>query len=314
MAAGELLLEPAREPSSRLRALPPRTATPGRAAELGPDAGMIGAAIDGPRGARPRPGRRLMAGRLTVCPTPIGNMATSPRGCARRSRTPTSSPARTRAAPAASTSGSRSSRRASSPTTTPTRRSRAPQLAKAIERGARGRAAQRRRHAGALRPRLPADQDLHRARHRDRGAAGPVGDHDGARRLRAARRPLALRGLPAAPRRRARARAAVDRDGRRLRVAAPAARLPARARRARARSSRGGLPRADEAPRGGRPRHRSASSRRHFRADVKGEIVVVIAPASKRARRPTPPSPSTPCAASCSRERARGRRPASSRR
>lgn len=43
MAAGELLLEPARE-ELRSRALPPMNETPVVAAELGPDAGMIGAA------------------------------------------------------------------------------------------------------------------------------------------------------------------------------------------------------------------------------------------------------------------------------
>jgi glucokinase len=43
MAAGELLLEPARE-ELRSRALPPMNATKVVAAELGPDAGMIGAA------------------------------------------------------------------------------------------------------------------------------------------------------------------------------------------------------------------------------------------------------------------------------
>ena len=45
------------------------------AAELGPEAGMIGAADDGARGDRARAARLgLMAGRLTVCPTPIGNL------------------------------------------------------------------------------------------------------------------------------------------------------------------------------------------------------------------------------------------------
>jgi len=43
MAAGDLLLEPARE-VLRKRALPPMNRTPVLAAELGPDAGLIGAA------------------------------------------------------------------------------------------------------------------------------------------------------------------------------------------------------------------------------------------------------------------------------
>jgi glucokinase len=44
MAAGELLLEPAREEFGS-RTLPPQNETPIRAAALGPDAGMVGAAI-----------------------------------------------------------------------------------------------------------------------------------------------------------------------------------------------------------------------------------------------------------------------------
>jgi glucokinase len=43
IAAGDLLLDPARE-ELRRRALPPMNGTPVRAAELGEDAGMIGAA------------------------------------------------------------------------------------------------------------------------------------------------------------------------------------------------------------------------------------------------------------------------------
>jgi glucokinase len=44
MAAGDLLLDPARE-ELRARALPPMNGTPVVAAQLGPDAGMIGAAV-----------------------------------------------------------------------------------------------------------------------------------------------------------------------------------------------------------------------------------------------------------------------------
>ena len=60
IAAGDLLLEPARE-ELRKRALPPMNETPVREAVLGSDAGMIGAAADGARGV----GRRhsLIAGR-----------------------------------------------------------------------------------------------------------------------------------------------------------------------------------------------------------------------------------------------------------
>jgi glucokinase len=54
MAAGELLLEPARQ-ELRARALPPMNQTPVVAAELGPEAGMIGAAtmaLEETQGAR----------------------------------------------------------------------------------------------------------------------------------------------------------------------------------------------------------------------------------------------------------------------
>ena len=72
MAAGDLLLEPARQ-ELRSRALPPMKEIPVRAAELGEDAGMIGAAAMAGSSSRAR-GKRLMAGELIVCPTPIGNL------------------------------------------------------------------------------------------------------------------------------------------------------------------------------------------------------------------------------------------------
>ena len=71
IAAGDLLLEPARR-EVRERALPPMNETPVVEAELGPDAGMIGAAAMA-RIELERAGG-LMPGALIVCPTPIGNL------------------------------------------------------------------------------------------------------------------------------------------------------------------------------------------------------------------------------------------------
>ena len=79
MAAGDLLLGPAREEFAA-RALTPQNETPIRAAALGPDAGMIGAAILARDELAAHRGGGLMAGRLIVCPTPIGNIGdVSPR-------------------------------------------------------------------------------------------------------------------------------------------------------------------------------------------------------------------------------------------
>ena len=70
-AVGDLMLDPARE-ELRARALPPMNQTPVKLAELGPEAGMIGAAamalIELDKESRPMPGK------LVVCPTPIGNL------------------------------------------------------------------------------------------------------------------------------------------------------------------------------------------------------------------------------------------------
>ena len=70
---GDLILEPAREEMAR-RALPPMNKIPVKKAEMGGDAGMIGAAamaldeLDAASCGEPMPGK------LTVCPTPIGNL------------------------------------------------------------------------------------------------------------------------------------------------------------------------------------------------------------------------------------------------
>ena len=232
-AVGDLLLDPARE-ELRARALPPMNKTPVRLAELGPDAGMIGAAamaLD-PKleMAPPRLQRMtaLMPGKLVVCPTPIGNLEDI-----------------TLRARARSVRGRRDRLRGHPPHRAAARAARDPgAAADLLPRGQRGRAGAgagpadrargqrrarlRRRHAGDLGPRLPADPGLHRPRPRARGPARALLDHHRAGRLRAPDPPLSLPGLPAAAHRRARAGAAVGRDADRLRVAAPAARVAAR--------------------------------------------------------------------------------------
>ena len=80
---------------------------------------------------------------------------------------------------------------------------------------------------------------------------GPLGGAGRPGRLRPADRPLALRGLPAEALRRDGARAALDRDRGRLRVAAPGRRLARRPGRDRPRPPGRGLPRADQDARGG---------------------------------------------------------------
>ena len=85
-AAGDLLLGPARQ-EVRARALPPMNEVKVALAELGPEAGMIGAAEMALEAVAPSGGasrvelgsRRIerglrVPGRLTVCPTPIGNL------------------------------------------------------------------------------------------------------------------------------------------------------------------------------------------------------------------------------------------------
>ena len=83
-AAGELLLEPAREVMRRRALRPGRDEVRVEAAAFGAEAGMIGAAMlarerpsDVPSAAGPADGRgggAAVSGRLVVCPTPIGNL------------------------------------------------------------------------------------------------------------------------------------------------------------------------------------------------------------------------------------------------
>ena len=78
IAAGELLLAPAREVMLERALAPAKDVVRVEAARHGPEAGMIGAALlardlaDGNRDRRHR--SAPVSGRLVVCPTPIGNL------------------------------------------------------------------------------------------------------------------------------------------------------------------------------------------------------------------------------------------------
>ena len=95
----------------------------------------------------------------------------------------------------------------------------------------------------------------------------------------------------------------VARDARGVRVAAPDRRVAARARRARSRAPGGGLPRADEAARGGRARGSAAElAARYADEPPRGEVVLVVGagaavegdlgPALDALRRLSTPAPS----------------------
>ena len=311
-SAGELLLGPAREELAT-RALPPMNERRWSTAELGADAGMIGAATMALRGAGASSGP-LMPGRLTVCPTPIGNL-----GGSQSSRAPGAGrrrPGRLRGHPprrAGCSSCSRSSRPQLVSNHEGNEAERAPPDRPADRARREGRADLRRRHARHLRPRLPPDpRPASTATSRSRCCPGPSAVTTALVASGLPASPLAVRGLPAAPRRRARARAALGRDRGRVRVAAAAARLAGGARGAGARPPRRRLPRADQAPRGDRPRH-PRRARAGFATRSAARSWSSSAPAEPP-RPPTSASPSTRCAAWSApapspRRGRRGRRP-----
>ena len=158
---------------------------------------------------------------------------------------------------------------------------RARQLAQAIERGAKVVLISDAGHARDLRPRLPPDPGVHRARARDRGAARALRGHDRAGGLRPAHRPVAVRGLPAAPVRELERvlgggeTVVAFESPRRLpdSLAALAALAPDRP----AAVCRELTKMHEDITRGS-----LAELARRFRSEVKGEIVVVIGPAAGR--------------------------------
>ena len=211
-AAGELLLEPARR-EVRAPGAAADERGQGRARGARPRRGDDRRRGDGARGGGSRAAGRAelsrlartergfrVPGRLTVCPTPIGNLEDlSPR--ARRALEEADLVAcedTRRAGRLYERLDLRRPRLVSYHEQNEAERAR--QLVAEIERGGEGGPDLRRRHAGDLRPRLPADPRLPRARPGGRGAPGAVGGDHRAGRLGAARRPLALRGLSAAPR------------------------------------------------------------------------------------------------------------------
>ena len=256
-----------------------------------------------------------MPGRLIVCPTPIGNLEDlSPRAARALEEADIVACEDTRRAgrlyerleiapPAAGLLPRAERGRARPPARRPDR-----------ARGAGG-ADLRRRHPGDLRSRLPADPRLHRARRsRSRCCPGPS----------AVTTALVASGLPAdrwrfegfLPRRAGELERVLGSPETVVAFESPR-RLPGLAlgaRRARARPRGRGLPRADQAARGGRPRHagraraplsrgRQGRDRRRDRARLRR------APPA-----PTSPSRSTRCAAWSSPAHGRGPPRASSRR
>ena len=129
-----------------------------------------------------------------------------------------------------------------------------------------GRAGERRRIAADLRPGIPARRRRHRRRHRGAGGPRPVQRRRRAHGVRPAVRPLRLRRLPAAARRRQAGGAGLARgarhDGHPVRVGAPAGSDPRRSRGGVRRPAAGDRARADQAPRGGPPGYAGRARRR----------------------------------------------------
>ena len=194
IAAGELLLAPARR-ELEARALRPMNRTPVVPAELGEDAGMIGAAAMA-RIELEKAG--LMPGSLIVCPTPIGNLdditirvrdalvAADYIACedTRRSGGLLD---KLGIRPAPQLISIHEGNEAP----------RAIELAQRIERGETVALVSDAGMPAISDPGLPPDPPLHRTQPRGDRAAGPLGGAGGPGRLRPADRPLALRGLPA---------------------------------------------------------------------------------------------------------------------
>ena len=237
VAAGELLLAPARGVVAE-RALPPaREAVRIVPAHFGDESGMLGAALMALE----------MADRmsLVVCPTPIGNLEDVTLRVL----------SALREADVVACEDTRRTRMlldrygVSAKLVSYHEHNEEARAAELVERmgGPHGGAGVRRRDAARVRPRLRARARLRGRRAAGGGAAGALRGDRRARGVGAAGRSLALRRVPAAQEGRA-AHAALRarRDARGLRVAAPGAGHAGAACRGRPRASGGRVPRADQ--------------------------------------------------------------------
>ena len=234
IAAGEMLLEPARR-EMRERALAPGARRgPGGRGRVRRAGGDDRRGADGARGGVRR---APVSGRLVVCPTPIGNLEDITLRVLSALRD-----ADVVACEDTRRTGVLLERYGVQAKLVPyhehneRERSGRPRRADARRRGRRARL--RRRHAARLRSRLRARAGLRRGGAGGRGAARAVGGAGGARRLGAAGRRLALRRLPPAQARRARRGVLGAGDARRVRVAEAGGGVARGARRARSRRAR----------------------------------------------------------------------------
>ena len=264
IAAGELLLAPAREVMLERALAPAKDVVRVEAARHGPEAGMIGAAllardvadgvVTGAIEARP------VSGRLVVCPTPIGNLEDITLRVLDALRN----------ADVVACEDTRHTR------VLLERYGVSASLVSYHEHNERARAAElvERMRDGAVvalvsDAGMPLVSDPGYALVQGCVAAGLAvevlpGPSSAITALVASALPSdAWRFAGFLPRKRAGLEAvfAVAGDRRRVRVPAPRRRVAGRARRARPGAPGRGLPRAHEAPRGGRPRHRRPSSR-----------------------------------------------------
>ena len=289
IAAGDLLLEPAREVAGGARRCRPSRdlvqIVPGPLRRRGRDARRRGARLR--RARQRRRHRRERRAGSSSARRRSATSRTSRCGCSRRCARPTSSPARTPAARACCSTATASARRSSA--TTSTTSARGP--ASWSQRMRDGETVALVTDAGmplVTDPGFVLVQACVAAGLAVEVLPGPDGGADRAGRQRRCR-PTRWRFVGFLPAQAGRAAASSSRRPETLvafesprRVAASLA----RARRARPRAPGRGLPRADEGARGGRARHaRAELAERYAGAAPRGEVVLVIGPARRRERR-----------------------------